>query len=86
VIARNRSERYLSNHPSPADILLVVEVSDSTLKYDQEAKLSLYAESGIADYWIFNLVANCLEVYTQPYQDLQGNFGYGSKHIFLPEC
>jgi Uma2 family endonuclease len=83
VIARNRADRYLSNHPSPADILLVVEVSDSTLKYDQEAKLSLYAESGIADYWIFNLVANCLEVYTQPYQDLQGNFGYGSKQIFL---
>ena len=86
VIARNRSDRYLSNHPSPADILLVVEVSDSTLKYDQEAKLSLYAESGIADYWIFNLVANCLEVYTQPYQDLQGKFGYGSKQIFLPNA
>jgi Uma2 family endonuclease len=86
VIARNRADRYLSNHPSPADILLVVEVSDSTLKYDQEAKLSLYAESGIADYWIFNLVANCLEVYTQPYQDLQGKFGYGSKQIFLPNA
>lgn len=84
VIARNRGDRYLSNHPSPADILLLVEVSDSTLKYDQEAKLSLYAESGIADYWIFNLAANCLEVYTQPDQDLQGNFGYGSKQIFLP--
>ena len=86
VIARNRSERYLSNHPSPADILLVVEGSDSTLKYNQEVKLSLYAESGIADYWIFNLVTNCLEVYTQPYQDLQGNFGYRSKQIFLPNA
>jgi Uma2 family endonuclease len=86
VIARNRSDRYLSNHPSPADILLVAEVADSTLKYDQETKLSLYAESGIADYWIFNLVANCLEVYTQPYQDLQGKFGYGSKQIFLPNA
>ncbi len=86
VIVRNRADRYLSNHPSPADILLVVEVADSTLKYDQEAKLSLYAESGIADYWIFNLVANCLEVYTQPYQDLQGKFGYGSKQIFLPNA
>jgi Uma2 family endonuclease len=95
MIARNRvdseallrsADRYLSNHPSPADILLVVEVSDSTLKYDQEAKLSLYAELGIADYWIFNLVANCLEVYTQPYQDLQGKFSYGSKQIFLPNA
>jgi Uma2 family endonuclease len=84
VIARNRSDRYLSGHPSPADILLVVEVADSTLKYDQEVKLPLYAESGISDYWIFNLVVSCLEVYNQPYQDLQGKFGYASKQIFLP--
>lgn len=83
VIARYRPDRYLSEHPSPSDILLVAEVADSTLKYDQEVKLSLYAESGISDYWIFNLVASCLEVYSQPYQDLQGNFGYASKQIFL---
>lgn len=86
VIARNRSDRYLSGHPNPADILLVVEVADSTLKYDQDVKLLLYAESGISDYWIFNLVASCLEVYHQPYQDLQGNFGYASKQIFLPNA
>ncbi|HAJ63333.1 MAG TPA: hypothetical protein DCP31_32310 [Cyanobacteria bacterium UBA8543] len=83
VIARNRGDRYLSSHPSPADILLVVEVADSTLKYDQEVKLPLYAESGISDYWIFNLLAGCLEVYTRPYQDLQGNFGYANKQVFL---
>jgi Uma2 family endonuclease len=86
VIARNRADRYLSSHPSPADILLVAEVADSTLKYDQEVKLPLYAESGISDYWIFNLVVSCLEVYTQPYQDLQGNFGYANKQIFLPNA
>ncbi|MDJ0736218.1 MAG: Uma2 family endonuclease [Nostocaceae cyanobacterium] len=84
VIAKNRADRYLSNHPQPEDILLVAEIADSTLKYDQESKLPLYAESGISDYWIFNLVTNCLEVYTQPYQDLQGNFAYASKQIFLP--
>jgi Uma2 family endonuclease len=86
VIVRNRSDRYLSGHPSSADILLVAEVADSTLKYDQEVKLPLYAESGISDYWIFNWVASCLEVYTQPYQDLQGNFGYASKQILLPNA
>ena len=75
VIARYRPDDYLSAHPQPANILLVAEVADTTLKYDQEVKLSLYAECGISDYWIFNLVANYLEVYTQPYQDLQGNFG-----------
>ncbi|MBD2121262.1 Uma2 family endonuclease [Trichocoleus sp. FACHB-262] len=83
VIARNCSDDYLSKHPQPVDILLVAEVSDSTLKYDQEVKLALYAESEIEHYWIFNLVVSCLEVYRQPYQDLQGNFGYAQKQIFL---
>lgn len=86
VIARNKADRYLSAHPSPSDILLVIEVADSSLKYDQEIKLSLYAESNISNYWIFNLVANCLETYSEPYQDMQGNFGYANKHIYLPNA
>jgi Uma2 family endonuclease len=54
------------------------------LKYDQETKLPLYAEAGISDYWIFNLVNNSLEAYSEPYQDSQGNFGYRMKRIVLP--
>ncbi|MCC3572454.1 MAG: Uma2 family endonuclease, partial [Microcoleus sp. PH2017_40_RAT_O_B] len=68
VIARSRSDNYVSSHPESADILLVIEVSDSTLKYDRRTKLSLYAESGIADYWIFNLVDIQLEMHSEPYQ------------------
>ncbi|MFH7029059.1 MAG: Uma2 family endonuclease [Heteroscytonema crispum UTEX LB 1556] len=83
VIARNREDDYLSNHPNPADILLLIEIADSSLKYDQEVKLPLYAEAGISDYWIFNLVNNYLESYSEPYQDLQGKFGYRRKFIFL---
>jgi Uma2 family endonuclease len=84
VIARNRSDNYLSSHPEPADILLVIEVSDSTLKYDQRTKLSLYAEAGIPNYWIFNLVDNQLEMYSEPYQKRQGNFNYRSQRVLLP--
>jgi Uma2 family endonuclease len=84
VIAHYRVDRYSSKHPSPEDIMLVAEVSDSTLKYDREEKLSLYSESGINNYWIFNLVSSSLEIYTQPYQDLQGNYNYASKQVFLP--
>ncbi|AFZ15335.1 protein of unknown function DUF820 [Crinalium epipsammum PCC 9333] len=84
VIARNKSDNYLSNHPISADLLLVIEVADSSLKYDQEVKLALYAEARISNYWIFNLVTNCLEAYSEPYQDQHGNFGYANKHIFLP--
>ncbi|MEG3926257.1 MULTISPECIES: Uma2 family endonuclease [unclassified Microcoleus] len=84
VIACNRSDNYLSSHPQPADILLVIEVSDSTLKYDRRTKLSLYAESGISDYWIFNLVDIQLEMHSEPYQKQRGGFDYRVKRVVLP--
>jgi Uma2 family endonuclease len=84
TIVRNVDDNYLSAHPSPADILLLIEIGDSSLKYDQEVKLSLYAEAGISDYWIFNLVDNYLESYSEPYQNLSDKFGYRRKFISLP--
>ncbi len=84
VIAKNRDDDYLSNHPNPSDILLLIEIADSSLKYDQEQKLLIYAEAIISDYWIFNLVDNYLECYSEPYQALQGKFGYRRKVIYLP--
>lgn len=85
AIARNRDDNYLSNHPTPADILLVIEIADSSLEYDRQVKLGLYAKSGISDYWIFNLIENQLEVYCHPYQKSQSHsFDYRRKQIFLP--
>jgi Uma2 family endonuclease len=84
VIARGRDEDYLAHHPYAEDILLVIEISDSTLSYDQTTKLKLYAEVGIYDYWIVNLNARQLERYNQPYQNAQGEFNYLSKQIYLP--
>ncbi|OCQ95520.1 hypothetical protein BCD67_09820 [Oscillatoriales cyanobacterium USR001] len=84
IIARNRLDRYLSSHPEPADILLVIEISDSTLNYDRVTKLSLYAEYGITHYWIFNLVENQLEMHSEPYQKKQGSFSYRLNRIALP--
>lgn len=84
VIVKNREDDYLTTHPHPDEILLLIEISDSSLKYDQEVKLPIYAEAGISHYWIFNLVDNYLENYSESYQDLQGKFGYRSKFIFLP--
>lgn len=78
VIARLKEDNYLSSHPLPEDILLLIEVSDQTYKLD------LYAEAGITNYWIFNLVDNHLEVYIEPYQEHQDNFNYRSKRIYLP--
>lgn len=84
AILRNRADDYLIDNPHPSDILLLIEISNSTLKFDQEVKLPLYAEAGVSDYWIFNLIDNSLECYSQPYQDTQGKFGYRRKLIFLP--
>jgi Uma2 family endonuclease len=52
--------------PDPADVLLLVEVADDSLEYDREVKGPLYAENGIAEYWIVNLVDRCLEVHRGP--------------------
>jgi Uma2 family endonuclease len=82
TIVKNRADDYLKSHPKPEDVLLLVELSDSSLTYDQETKLSLYAEHNIQDYWIFNLLENVLETYSQPYQRLQG-FGYQVKRVWL---
>jgi len=65
-------------------VLLVIEISDSSIDYDQEVKLPLYAEAGINYYWIFNLGEQRLETYSEPLQDLRGKFGYAAKRIFLP--
>lgn len=83
AIVRLRDDQYLSTHPYPEDILLIIEVSDSSLDYDQTTKLSLYAEHQIQHYWIVNLSDRCLEQYREPYQKETG-FGYQSKRIALP--
>jgi Uma2 family endonuclease len=84
VIARGNESDYLAHHPYTEDIVLLIEVSDSTLTYDRTTKLSLYAEGGIGKYWIVNLNARQLECYTQPYQNAQNEFNYLCTQIFLP--
>jgi Uma2 family endonuclease len=84
ALVKNRDDNYLSGHPQPADVLLVIEVSDSSLDYDQDVKIPLYAQAGISDYWIFNLFDNYLECYSEPYQNSQGKYGYLNKRIILP--
>ena len=84
ALVKNRADDYLSGHPTPEDVILVIEIADSSLVYDREVKLPLYAKSGIADYWIFNLVNNTLECYSKPYQDNRESFGYRQRRIVLP--
>lgn len=83
TIAKNRSDDYLSGHPQPKDIFLLIEVADSSLNYDQETKLVLYGESNILDYWIVDLLDEQLQTYSQPYQKRNGEYGYLNQQIFL---
>ena len=53
-------------HPRPEETLLVVEVSDTTLKYDRDMKLSLYAEAEIPEVWIVNLKNDIIEIHQTP--------------------
>lgn len=62
---------------NPTTALLVVEVSDSSLRYDRSRKMSLYARAGIADYWIVNLIDRRLEVFRRPIPDTTTTFGFG---------
>ena len=84
AIVKNKQDNYLSSHPQPEDILLVMEIADSSLNYDRETKSSLYAEDNITYYWLFNLINHQLEMYSEPYQNQQGETGYRFKRIALP--
>ena len=66
VILEPRADFYLGIVPSAAHVLLLVEVSDSTLDHDRDVKLPLYALARIPEVWIANVIDEIVEVYTQP--------------------
>jgi Uma2 family endonuclease len=71
-----RPDFYTSGHPGPTDILLVVEVMDSTVAYDRGVKLRLYARAGIVEVWLANVNTRRIEVHRR-----LGADGYGESPI-----
>ena len=67
--------------PHPEDVLLVVEVADTTLAYDRRTKLPLYAKSGIVEVWIVDVNAETIEAYRVP-----GEAGYARKTVYGREA
>ena len=55
ALLRRRADFYRDSLPSPADILLVIEVADSTISYDRDVKMPLYAEFGIVEAWLIDV-------------------------------
>ncbi len=79
MLLKLREGGYLSDHPRPEDVLLLVEVSDSTLEYDRDVKLSLYAAAGVPEVWIVNLRDGWIESNTRPAGD-----GYRATQRYAP--
>lgn len=63
TLLRPREDFYASAHPGPADVLLLIEVADTSADYDREVKARLYARAGISEYWLVDLPGQRIEVY-----------------------
>ena len=66
AVLRWRDDFYQQRHPGPADVLLMIEVSDTTARADRRIKAPLYARHGIPEYWLVDLPGRRLEVYREP--------------------
>jgi Uma2 family endonuclease len=66
LVLRPRADDYATQIPEAADVLLLTEVSDTALAYDQGTKLKLYARYGVAEYWIVDVEARCIHVHQEP--------------------
>jgi hypothetical protein len=66
AVVRGPIRRYMQRHPGPAEIGLVIEVADSTLHQDRQAKAGIYARAHLSAYWVVNIVEAQIEVYTEP--------------------
>lgn len=66
ALLRWRDDFYASSHPHPDDVLLLVEVADSSLGFDSGVKIPLYARRGIRELWLVDLTRNTVDVYRQP--------------------
>jgi len=66
VLLKPRADFYSQSHPTPDDVLLVIEVADTSYDYDSHIKVPVYAEAGISEVWLVYLMGDCIEVYSQP--------------------
>ena len=73
ALLKPREDYYADYHPTASDVLLLIEVSDSNIRYDRGIKTRLYAEAGIVEVWLVNLNDETIEQYSSP-----ANSRYGS--------
>ena len=75
TLVRPRADFYSQSHPGPGDILLVVEVAETSVEVDRDLKIPLYARAGIAEVWLVDLSGESIEVFQsaspQGYQEVR---------------
>jgi Uma2 family endonuclease len=69
MLLKPRDDFYSAAHPEAADVLLLVEVCDTTAQFDREIKLPLYARHGVAEVWLIDLETRQIEICRAPVQD-----------------
>ena len=79
VVARGGEDDYADRHLEARDILLVVEVADSSLRYDRAEKMPRYARAGIPEAWLVDVTGRAVAVHTEP-----GPGGYARERVFRP--
>ena len=75
ALLKPRDDFYATGHPQPQDILLLVEVADTTIESDRAIKIPLYASSGISEVWLVDVNQQVVEIFREPtdnsYQNIQ---------------
>ncbi|HYN77560.1 MAG TPA: Uma2 family endonuclease [Lamprocystis sp. (in: g-proteobacteria)] len=66
ALVKPPASKYRKRHPVPADILLLIEVADSSLRYDRDVKGLLYAQAGIPEVWLLDIKARVIRRYRAP--------------------
>jgi len=66
MLLKRRADFYSEKIPEATDVLLLVEVSDSSLSFDQGAKLGLYARYGVSEYWVIDVQGQRVVTYREP--------------------
>ena len=79
VVARGGEDDYAERHLEARDVLLVVEVADSSLRYDRAEKMPRYAKAGIPEAWLVDVTGRTVAVHTEP-----GPGGYAREQVFRP--
>ena len=66
ALLKPRDDFYAQANPQPSDVLLIIEVADSSVEYDRGIKVPIYGQSGIPEVWLVNLPKETIEIYTRP--------------------